>query len=455
MKKYPFFMCALYFWAVSSLAAQVKVRSPKKTVERKVENRANNRIDRSIDRGLDKVEEGVGNIFRKKEDRPAETKSDGKDSAPALPDATQEKTTKTDVQAPQAGSKTFAAYGKFDFVAGEKIIAFEDFTQDAIGDFPAKWNTNGSAEVVTLEGETGKWLQLSRKTRVLPDFITHLPDNFTLEFDLLCNPGFSFYSTSLDILLVGLKNRKDSKEQFYHLPFAGRSGVRIGLDPTDADKRSGKVTVKCYEAGKEFIGNSLNTSQFVAHHNLTKVHVSLWRQKQRLRVYLNEDKVMDVPRALSGPVSGYNAIMFEVGSFSNEQDRYLISNLRLAVGEPDTRNKLLTEGRFSTSGILFDVNSDQIQPASYGVLKEIGTVLAENPTLKVKIIGHTDADGEAAANLSLSRKRADAVREVLSRDFGISTDRMRVDGKGETQPLGSNATSEGKAMNRRVEFIKW
>ncbi len=83
------------------------------------------------------------------------------------------------------------------------------------------------------------------------------------------------------------------------------------------------------------------------------------------------------------------------------------------------RNKLLTEGKFTTTGILFDVNSDRIKPESYGVLKEIAAVLKNNPALKVKITGHTDSDGEAAYNLTLSKQRATAVKTALSSEFGI------------------------------------
>ena len=122
--------------------------------------------------------------------------------------------------------------------------------------------------------------------------------------------------------------------------------------------------------------------------------------------------------------------------------------------ENDTRNKLITEGEFVTRGILFDVNSDKIKPESYGILKEIGTVLKENPTVKVKIVGHTDSDGDDAKNLDLSKRRAAAVKNALNTEFGIAADQMETDGKGETQPSDPNTTPQGKANNRRVEFIK-
>ena len=91
---------------------------------------------------------------------------------------------------------------------------------------------------------------------------------------------------------------------------------------------------------------------------------------------------------------------------------------------------------------------------SGSVLKEIATILQENPTVRVKIIGHTDSDGADAANLSLSQKRAIAVKTALSSFYGIDASRIETDGKGESVPLNKNANASEKAQNRRVEFIK-
>ena len=85
------------------------------------------------------------------------------------------------------------------------------------------------------------------------------------------------------------------------------------------------------------------------------------------------------------------------------------------MGAPDTRNKLITEGKFITRGILFDVNSDKIKPESYGTLKDMANVLLENTEVKVKIIGHTDADGDVQSNLDLSKRRALAVKNALAK----------------------------------------
>jgi outer membrane protein OmpA-like peptidoglycan-associated protein len=122
--------------------------------------------------------------------------------------------------------------------------------------------------------------------------------------------------------------------------------------------------------------------------------------------------------------------------------------------EPDTRNRLLTEGKWVTHGILFDVNSDRIRGESYGTLKEIAAVLKENPAVRVRIVGHTDSDGDDASNLDLSRRRAAAVKTALAAEFGIESARMETEGRGESEPAAGNDTAAGKANNRRVEFLK-
>ena len=74
--------------------------------------------------------------------------------------------------------------------------------------------------------------------------------------------------------------------------------------------------------------------------------------------------------------------------------------------------------------------------------------------MNIKIVGHTDSDGDDAKNLELSKRRAESVKNALSNDFGIAADRIQTDGAGESMPIVPNTTVEQKAKNRRVEFIK-
>lgn len=331
-------------------------------------------------------------------------------------------------------------YSKYDFVPGDKILVFEDFSKDAIGDFPENWNTNSTGETVTVSGQPGNWLMLNKKGIFKPEDINNLPDNFTLEFDLI----YSGDNPSLQLFLVSGGDDK-GKLTF---DIGKRSGVDIGIQPILRDK-GGIVHIYSYNEGENTIDNQI---QF-QNNGEAKIKVSVWRQKQRMRVYINQEKVFDLPRAFTAG-KDYNTVMFDLWSDSENPNKYLIGNIKLAVGEPDTRNKLINEGKFSTTGILFDVNSAIIKPESYGTLKDIAGILQDNANVHVKIIGHTDSDGDAAMNLGLSKKRADAVKSFLESEFKIDASRMETDGKGASDPVADNKSSAGKAQNRRVEFIK-
>ena len=131
-----------------------------------------------------------------------------------------------------------------------------------------------------------------------------------------------------------------------------------------------------------------------------------------------------------------------------------LRNLKVAEGGIDLRRKLIEEGSVSTNGILFDSGSANIQPQSYGIIRQISQVLMQERDMKLNIIGHTDADGSDDTNLALSKRRADAVKNALITIYNISGNRLQTDGKGESVPVGDNKTTDGKAQNRRVEFVK-
>ena len=427
-------------------------------IKQRTEQRANQKVDQTIDKGLDQVDNSAKDATKKKD---TSGNASNNNSSNKQSDAANHTTTNTTTNSPDGNSQViknaddpgFKTYSKFDFVPGDKVIAYDDFSKDAIGDFPVAWNTNSSGEVVTSSGQQGHWLMVRKPGRYIPEYIKDLPDNFTFEYDVICNEKFSFYSPAFSIFFLTGKNGKEALEYSF-IPLDKRSGVKIGVHPANAGSSGGTVYAESFEDGASVIKNQVNTTQFNSNAGKTKLHVSVWRQKQRLRVYVNEEKAYDLPRAFPADKS-YSTVLFELwGDMNNDNDRYIFGNIKLAVGAPDTRNKLITEGKFVTSGILFDVNSDKIKPESYGVMKDIANVLTENSSVKVKIIGHTDSDGSDADNLALSKKRAESVKASLTKDFGIDATRLETDGKGESQPVDKNTTAEGKANNRRVEFIK-
>ena len=102
-------------------------------------------------------------------------------------------------------------------------------------------------------------------------------------------------------------------------------------------------------------------------------------------------------------------------------------------------------------GVNFETNSDRLVPGAESVLNEAAATLAQNPDLAVEVAGHTDSDGAAAYNASLSERRARTVRNYLV-ERGANGDNLSVRGYGEEAPVADNGTAAGKAANRRVEL---
>ncbi len=444
MKKILIVVCVLGFKVIVN--GQVVKRLMERT-KSKIERKAGDKIDKTIDETLD---------GKKSTDKPGKSDSansgNSKEKKISSDQSSNTNSSNVSNSADAAESTSLQSYSKYDFVPGEKVISIENFANDAVGDFPARWNTNSTGEVVTLNGREGKWLKLNKKGAYHLEPLTNFPENFTLEFDIAVNNDFSYYSNEIYFTITNLVKPEDFANYDHFTRWTGQHSVRLVLHPIDAGNQRSTTRIMATTDGNFTINNEVQVNNWNAIKN-NFAHVSIWRQKQRVRVYINQEKVWDIPRLFS-PTATYNALVVATGSFNQSQDYYVINNFRMAVGAADTRNKLIEEGKFVTRGILFDVNSANIKPESYGTLKDIANVLKENPDVKVRVIGHTDSDGDDKKNMELSRKRAESVRSALQKEFGIDAARIEVDGKGESEPVDKNDTPEGKANNRRVEFIK-
>ena len=415
---------------ISQSKAGAQIIDPKKKAKQASENRANSKVDQGIDRGLDKVEEGIGGIFKKKNKKKKKEEQAG--------DSTSKATTGV------SGSSNGKAVNRAsDFVPGTKVLFQDNFQSDPEGDFPAKWNTNGSGEVVRVSGIDGKWLEIKHSSVVTPEIKGKLPENYTIEFDLFLQQRGSLSVPRIDFGLTPVQDilREDLyyREKFF---------VTIA--------RYNEPDAKTVEYGlKEVIGNK---NDFGLTKYINRIlHVSMAVNGTRIRVYLDGNKLIDLPRALT-PAIRTHFFVTNVYTVPASELGLLISNVQIAEAETDKRSTLVTDlmekGSASTNAILFDVNKDIIKPASYEVIGEIGEALQQNNQLKILIVGHTDSDGDAAANQALSEKRALAVKNYLISHFQIAAARIQTEGKGESLPIASNTTTEGKAQNRRVEFVK-
>jgi len=332
-------------------------------------------------------------------------------------------------------------YSKFDFVPGDKLLFFDDFSRDFVGDFPSKWNTNGSGELVMINDSSNKWLKLisGSNTMYIPN-ITNLPEEFTLEFDMLTK---------------GL-NQKTSSESYFKIIISDNNtfykNINFGsVEVPFCQFIARGLIVENNINGKREIRNQIKVD--IRKQIMKQNHVSVAVNKQRFRLWINENKYVDIPRLLPESIQIKSIKLHLRGLDVNIENLY-VSNFKVAEGGVDLRRKLMSEGKISTNGILFDSGSANIQPQSLGIVRQISQVLMQDENIKLNIIGHTDADGVDQANLKLSKARAAAVKEALVHIYEISEDRLTTDGKGETEPVGDNKTADGKAQNRRVEFVK-
>jgi len=405
-----------------NLNAQINVQ---KKVENQSKNRANNKVDQGINKGLNAMEDGVKGIFKKK--KPGEENKD-----------VNQDTAKTQgTKSAKDSNPSLQAFSNYDFVPGDQVLLYEDFSQDAVGDFPALWTTDVAGEINNLNIATGNWFNLNSSEGTywfMKDI--DFPKNFIVEFDIVPKKGGMRYAADLVIFGEGSHSEMDKNVD------PGNCGIHVTIAKTNWQTQG-------YKKGSNEKLTGSSTLNLVKEEKVN--HVIVWVQNRRLRIYHQGGKVLDIPTNIYEG-SKFNRMCFKL--YRGASCGSYLSNIKITTAAPDTRNKLLTEGKLITYGIYFDVSKDEVKPESYGTLKDIATILNEVPDVKIKIVGHTDSDGQDAANLDLSKRRAASVKAELARSFDVNANRLETDGMGETQPIAKNDSPVNKALNRRVEFVK-
>jgi outer membrane protein OmpA-like peptidoglycan-associated protein len=258
----------------------------------------------------------------------------------------------------------------------------------------------------------------------------YLTDSFTVEFDNYSiddfGPQIWFYKTAEDT--------KVDDAELVKIVFNDRNGFYT-LNIRTKDHK-GESQIKYPE--QIGYGNYRNKWH----------HIAIAYKNKRLKIYVDEYRVVSIPEI------DLNATALAVVGDGTPKDPVVVTNFKLAQGTgiktPETK---FTEAKIVTHGINFDINKADIKPESMGTLNTIVEILKKNPEVKFEVQGHTDNSGIAANNLALSQKRADAVKQQLV-SLGIEEARLTSKGFGDTKPISDNATPEGKANNRRVEFVR-
>lgn len=328
----------------------------------------------------------------------------------------------TSVQ-PQAAeeAKPELKWSKYDFVPGDRVIFEDDLVGEENGEFPSRWDLKeGVVEVAEFGGENVIMFRGGAPT-IVPYFKEaredYLPDVFTVEFDLYCD--------ELDFI-IHLYDRKNQK-----------SGSPSGYTGLDIDN--------------EHMAFARSTSVYPDSKSLPKrrwIHVSIAYTNGRLKAYMDETRLINIPRIDFDP-KGISLYTYHA---SNDRHFY-VKNIRIAEGGVKYYDRVMQDGKIIANGIRFDTGKSTLKPESMGVINEIYDLMKQHPELKFSVEGHTDNVGDDASNLKLSEDRAKAVKNTLI-DMGISSDRLSSRGLGESMPMDDNNVPEGRANNRRVEFVK-
>lgn len=148
-----------------------------------------------------------------------------------------------------------------------------------------------------------------------------------------------------------------------------------------------------------------------------------------------------------------NFDMFYMERHTTQSNLYIKTNFNFFDKTEMFLESVMNEGKFITYDITFDVGKSTIKPEAMNEINRIVKLMNENPTLKFSVEGHTDNTGNAASNQTLSEARSQAIVDKLV-GMGISANRLSASGKGQNNPIADNSTDEGRAKNRRVEFVK-
>lgn len=327
---------------------------------------------------------------------------------------------------------------RFDFVPGDKVLFFEDFSDTEPGDFPSRWalaDCKGQMEVVDFQGK--RWLKgikpSSGKMKCSGAFLRvdlskKLPEKYTIEFDV---------PSTANVLVV-------ISHQYW---FTGQDNVHFGQGFVET-RRAKENAIPAPKGALR--------------------HVSIAVSGTNLKVYFDDERVLmdpeGLPSAAGDPRKRPSTIGISFRADGNAKsiwwtgegpprDDLLFTNFKLAEGGKDYSKDLAVNGRIVTHGITFDSGSDRMRPESGPTLRKILKLMQDDASLAFEVEGHTDNQGGDKVNGPLSERRAAAVKGWLVSQ-GIEDGRLATKGMGASKPLEPNDTPEGRANNRRVEFVK-
>lgn len=392
--------------------------SAKRATERNVEKK----IDKAVDKAFDGAEDAV--TGKGKEDNKGEKKAGANSQGNVETGGNEGAGMEEQQEQPQQSLEM--TYAKSDFVPGDEIIFDDNQEGEQLGEFPSKWDLlEGNCEIATVGGV--KVISFDRSTSITPlmkDAKNYLTESHTVEFD-------------------------------FYVPEKGGGWWKFAFSKPSSNDFSSHAEWYVQASNERVIESDWRTPSNESRTSHIKIDLSTvgWHKcqmsfnKRAWKVYIDGVRVTNAPNVVQ---PGW----FYISAVTGESmGKYFVKNVRIAKGAVPLYDRMMTDGKFITYGITFDVGKATIKPESMGEISRIVKLMTDNPDLKFSVEGHTDSTGNEASNQTLSEARSKAIVDKLI-ELGIAADRLTSSGKGQSSPIADNSTDEGRAKNRRVEFVK-
>lgn len=410
--------------------------SVKSRVENKVDNKVDEQVDNLFNLGKKKgKKEAAGKEASEEQAAPAESGSSW-----ACPECGKAGNTSNfcdecgakrggaaqSAAAAPAKKSVTAAYSKSDFVPGDEVFYDDNFQNEKLGEFPSMWDLiEGSAEAAKIDDkmciniEHGAIVEPLMKNQK-----AYLPDVFTIEFDF-------FRADEYDMSYrINFLNDKHYDNICIRMHSSGSSlGYFTPSDDfrnADYDWKEGQIAPDAWN------------------------HCAISFNKRALKIYINGERIFNIPNV---DLSNRIQINTEGWGGFNDSKMNAITNYKMCKGAVPLYDRLATDGKIITYAITFEHGKADLKPESMVEILRIAKLMNEQPGVSFEVQGHCDATGSDKVNDPLSQKRAEAIVAALV-EQGIASSRLTAVGKGSHSPLADNSTEEGRAKNRRVEFVK-
>lgn len=423
----------------------------KNATERNVERKADTGVDKALNPDLKSIKGKRGG---------------GSQSSSRQSDASQDNTDASQTSSKKALAPESAGFQKSDFVRGAEIIFQDEVVGEQVGEFPSKWDLErGNAEIAVVGGKQAIAMDKEDcwiKPLMTDNSTNYLGDVFTVEWDMLYDDTPKDGAPRYEIDFMAPNEGR--AQEIFELNFWS-GGDEQDYSILYVKNGSASNTDKQGEGrGKAAVAN--NDGRWH--------HYALSFNKRALKFYFDGQRVINIPNAKAGagwmtfwsggaPLNTFlkNVIIAKgAKDLYGQQSTDAITSTNVTSGNaPATTSAAVIEkqmketGKFVTNNILFETGKADLKTESMIEIMRVAEYMKANPRARFEVQGHTDNQGSNAINDPLSQKRAETIVKALV-SLGIDEWNLKAVGKGSHEPVADNSTAEGRAKNRRVEFIK-